>query len=163
MTANKHWTFLLLKGILPNLIYFVPLIVIYYLDAISFKFFMFAILLIVIVVFLILFYVHYKYYLNDKHTVLEDVIIKKGGKVYNLKDIKEVFIYKPRYFSNEGGRLGYRYIPFDNYFYFELIFNDNERIKITCLIDENFEEKLRAFAKIKFTKENNSFSNFPDW
>lgn len=163
MTANKHWSFLFFKGILPNLIYFVPIIVIYYLDAISFEFFMVAILLIVLTFFLILFYVHYQYYINDKNIILEDTIIKKGGKVYYLKDIKEVVINKPKYFDNEGGRLGYRYISFDNYFYFEIIFNSNERLKITCLIDKDFEEKLKPYTEIKFTRKNSTFSNFPDW
>ena len=85
--------------------------------------------------------IHIRYYFNDKSTKVtitkDDVLVNKNNDSisFNLADVKEYTVYQT--LSVRYG--GVRFIPTENYNFCNILLNNGEKIKLTTLIDPDFQ------------------------
>lgn len=106
-----------------------------------------------------------QYYQNEKGRLIviknDSIIIysiANEKKVLLFKDIRYIKLYRSKLMDNEGT---IKFLPHTSFSYFEIVFNNNENIIITNLLQKNLDHILILFKEFSIEREYSSFCRLP--
>ncbi|MDV3508151.1 hypothetical protein CMU89_05800 [Elizabethkingia anophelis] len=120
------------------------------------------IILIFLLQFVTLFFIHFNYYQNSKNEVIHFdsdaiMIIKRNNikEIHKIENLKKIIIHLTD--AKKVGRVA-RTLPSSEYYYSELLFNDNTKVIISCLmvddllkfLGDHFSEDMIEYSEEMF-------------